>query len=126
MFKAFAISLFCLLLIDKVNAQPSITVVNSYNEGLKLKNAGKYKEALSVFKDAIEKNPDYTDALFEAGWISNELKEGSNAITYLQKAKQLKPSASVFFELGYAYQSSEIINEAIENYKKALEIYPKY
>ena len=115
MFKPFAISFFCLLFIEKVNAQPSITVVNSYNEGLKLKNAGKYKEALSVFKDAIEKNPDYTDALFEAGWISNELKECGNAITYLQKAKQLKPSASVFFELGYAYQSSEIINEAIES-----------
>ncbi len=126
MFKPFTLSLFCLLLLSKTNAQPSITVVNSYNEGLKLKNAEKYKEALSVFKDAIEKNPDYTDALYEAGWISNELKGCGNAITYLEKAKQLKPSATIFFELAYAYENSEMINEAVENYKKALELYPKY
>lgn len=126
MLKPFAFCVFCLLAIVKVNAQPSATVANSYNEGIKLKNAGKYKEALSMLKDALEKNPDYTDALYEAGWISNELRECSNAITYLQRAKQLKPSASIFFELAYAYENSEMSDEAIENYKKALELYPKY
>jgi len=79
-----------------------------------------------AFKDAIEKYPDYTDALYEAGWLSNELKEYDNAITYLQKAKQLKPSATIFFELGFACDNSGKKDEAIENYKKAIELYPKY
>src|SRR5690348_7383094 len=108
MFKPFALSIFCLFVIYQVNAQPSATVVNTYDEGIKLKNAGKYREALATLKDAIDKNPDYTDALYEAGWLSNELRECGNAITYLQKAKQLKPSASIFFELAYAYENSEM------------------
>lgn len=126
MTKPLIISLICLLFISKLNAQPSATVVNPYSEGVKLKNAGNYNEALTTFKDVLEKNPENADALFEAGWLSNELKEYDDAITYLQKAKQLKVTATVFFELGYAYENSGKKDEAIEMYKKALELYPKY
>ena len=126
MFKPLPLSFICLLIIGKVNAQSSNTAANSYDEGVKLKNAERYNEALVAFKDAIEKKPDYTDALYEAGWLSNELKEYGNAITYLQKAKQLNPSATIFFELAYACDNSGKKDEAKENYKKTLELYPKY
>jgi len=115
-----------LLFIGELNAQPSATVTNLYSEGVKLKNAGNYNEALTTFKEAIEKNPENADALYEAGWLSNELKEYDDAITYLQKAKQLKATATIFFELGYAYENSGKKSEATETYKKALELYPKY
>ena len=125
MTKPFIFFIF-LLFISELNAQPSATVTNLYSEGVKLKNAGNYNEALTTFKEAIEKNPENADALYEAGWLSNELKEYDDAITYLQKAKQLKATATVFFELGYAYENSGKKNEATETYKKALELYPKY
>jgi tetratricopeptide (TPR) repeat protein len=126
MTKPFIISLICLVCISKLNAQPSATVANLYSEGVKLKNAGSYDEALTTFKEAIEKNPENADALYEAGWLSNELKEYDDAVAYLQKAKQLKATATIFFELGYAYENSGKKNEATETYKKALELYPKY
>jgi tetratricopeptide (TPR) repeat protein len=113
-------------MLGQVNAQSLNSAENSYNEGIKLKNAEKYNEALLAFKDAIDKNPDYTDALYEAGWSSNELEEYGNAITFLQKAKLLKSSATIFFELAYAYDHTDRKDEAKENYKKALELYPKY
>src|SRR4030095_690414 len=126
MLKSLPFSLVCLFIIGKANTQPLSTATISYNKGIKLKNAEKYNEALIAFKDAIEKDPDYTDALYEAGWSSNQLKAYDNAIIFLQKAKQLKPSATIFFELAYAYDHSGRKDEAKENYKKALELYPKY
>jgi len=124
--KSLPFSLLYILIIGQVNAQSLSSAEISYNEGIKLKNAEKYNDALLAFKNAIEKNPDYTDALYEAGWSSNELKDYDNAITFLQKAKQLKASATIFFELAYAYDHSGRKDEAKENYKKALELYPKY
>jgi len=126
MSKPLPLYLFCLLLIGKISAQPSNSTASSYNEGIKLKKAEKYNEALIAFKDAIEKEPNYADALYEAGWLSNELKEYGDAINYLQKANQLKPSATIFFELAYAYNNYGKKDEAKENYRKALELYPKY
>jgi len=65
--------------------------------------------------------------LYELGWCYNELEEYKNAIIYLNKAKDYEPStAKIYFELGYAYDSDGNTEEAITNYKKALELYPEY
>lgn len=125
MAKPLSLYLFCLLATIKLIAQSSNTD-DLYNEGMKLKNAQNYTQALTVFKNLLEKNPDNTAALFEAGWLSNELKDYSNAIPFLQEAKQIKPSPTVFFELAYAYENTNKKDEAKENYRKAIELYPKY
>src|SRR5262245_24736300 len=125
MSKPIPFFLICLLAIGSANAQPS-GGENAYAEGIKLKNAEKYSEALTAFKGVLAKNPGNTDALYEAGWISNELKAYDNAITYLLEAKQLNSTPNIFFELGYAYENSGKKDEAKESYKKALELYPKH
>jgi len=125
MFKPLPIYFFCLLITGQVSAQ-SYNTDNTYSEGVKLKNEQRYSEALNAFKNAIDKNPDNPDALFEAGWLCNELKDYDNAINYLQEAKQLKPSPNIYFELGYAYENLGRKNEAKENYKISLELFPKY
>jgi tetratricopeptide (TPR) repeat protein len=118
---------FCVLLASiEICAQPSENIEELYSAGIKLKNSGKYTESLTAFREAIDKNPDDADALFEAGWTYNELKQYDSAIIYLQTAKQREPSASVFFELAYAYEKLDKKDEAKENYGKALELFPKY
>jgi|SRR5215831_17700022 len=126
MLKTLPLSIVGLLLICKLSAQPAGTVTNSYKEGVTLRNAQKYPQALIAFKEAIEKDPNNADALYDAGWVSNELKEYDNAVTFLQKAKQIKSSPTIFFELAFAYDNAGRKDEAKENYKKSLELYPKY
>ena len=126
MFKQFSICLLCALVTGKAISQDSNTEINSYYEGVKLRKAQKYDEALIALKDALAKKQNYTDALYEAAWVSDELKRYDDAITYLREATQLKPSPTNFFELAYAYDNSGRKDEAKENYKKALELYPKY
>jgi len=126
MFKQFSICLLCALVTGRSISQDSNTEINSYYEGVKLRKAQKYDEALIALKDALAKKQNYTDALYEAAWVSDELKRYDDAITYLREATQLKPSPTNFFELAYAYDNSGRKDEAKENYKKALELYPKY
>lgn len=125
MFKPLPVYFICLLIVGKASAQLSNTD-NAYDEGISLKNEQRYSEALTAFKDAIGKTPDNINALFEAGWLCNELKDYENAINYLQDAKQLKPSPSIYFELGYAYENTGRKDAAKEHYKMSLELYPKY
>lgn len=125
MVKPLPMYFICLLIIGKASAQNS-NIENAYDEGLRLKNEQRYSEALTAFKDAVDKTPDNIDALFEAGWLCNELKDYDNAVTYLLKAKQLKSSPNIYFELGYAYENTGKKDAAKEHYKMSLDLYPKY
>ena len=69
-------------------AQPSKSATDYYNEGKKLQEDKKYNEALSAFKSAIAKKASYKEALYEAGWCSNELEKYTDAVSFLQKAKR--------------------------------------
>lgn len=126
MVKPLTLYLYCLLLIGPVAAQSTVDPSDSYDQGVKFKSAQKYPQALTAFKDAVEKAPANTEALYEVGWVSNELKQFDDAVTYLQKAQAIKPTASVYFELAYAYENSGRKDEAKEYYRKVLELVPKY
>ena len=105
MFRQLLITAVSFLLININSAQTTKTAIQDYDEGIKLQDSKKYAEAMVAFKKAITKNPNYKEALYSAGWTSNELKKYSEALPYLQKAKSLWPNEpKVYLELGYAYE----------------------
>lgn len=117
----------CFLLLNSSIAQTTKTAKEYNTEGISLQDSEKYTEALAAFKKAIAKDPNYKEALYNAGWTSNELKKYSEALTYLQKAKALWPNeAKVYLELGYAYENTSKKTEAIESYNKCLQIDDEY
>jgi len=127
MFKNIFSLLIATVLVSAAIAQPAKTATEYYNDGVKLKEGEKYKEALVSFKNAGSKKPDYYEAWYEAGWCANELEQYTEAATYLEKAKKLSPSqAKIYFELAYAQDNSDKTDDAILNYKKVLELYPEY
>ncbi len=102
-------------------------VTTLYNEGLKLRQEKKYKEAVEKFSKATLANPSHFDSQYEMGWCLNELKSYSDAIIALRKARNLNAGmAKVHFELGYAFQQSSNPDSANKCYDRCLSINPKY
>lgn len=122
MFKSLTLSAMALLMCCVVNAQTK-TAEDYYAEGKDFKDNGKCEDALVDFKKAIALKPDYADALYAAGWCSNELEKYSDAVGYLEKAKEQWPHvAKVYLELGFAKQYTNQIDDAEKNYNKVLEL----
>ena len=108
-------------------AQITKDVQDLYDQGLKLKEERKVKEAFEKFRLALSINANYTEALYQAGWCQNELKNYNSAIDYLRKAREIwSVIPIVYFELGYAFEKSGNIDSAIKSYNRCLDLKPDY
>jgi len=98
-----------------------------YNEGLKLKEQKKIREAIEQFKDALALQPVYPAASYELGWCQNDLKDYTGAITSLRKARNgWSDIPKVYFELGYAFEKTIQYDSARVSYLKCIELNPGY
>lgn len=126
--------LFCLftgLLILKgpqaQTAGPAKSATDLYDEGIRLEGQKEYSRALESFKKAIAARSTYKEALFEAGWCSNELGQYNDAISYLTKARDMGfKEPKVYFELGYASQKLGKNTDARTNYDRCIELKKDY
>jgi len=85
------------------------------------------EKALIYFQKAVEKDPNYADAIFQIGYCYGQLKQYREAIESLKQAIRIKPDyAEAHFFLGLAYGSLGRHREAIESYKQAIRIKPDY
>lgn len=117
----------CIVSINFSYAQVTREAQAFYDQGLKLKEERKVTEALEKFRQAIAINAGYTDALYQAGWCQNDLKNYNSAIDYLRKAREVwSVIPKVYFELGYAFEKSNNIDSAIKCYNRCLDLKPDY
>ena len=120
------ITIFTVLLftVSILHAQTAETL---YNEGVKLKDEKKSKEALEKFKKAVQLKPDYAAAMYEIGWCSNDVKDYTGAMTALRKARIFWSSIpKVHFELGYAFDKLNMTDSAVVSYNECLHLKPDY
>ena len=102
-----------------INAQDAEAL---YNEGVQLKDAKKSAEALAKFRKAVELKPGYTAALYEMGWCQNDTKDYTGALSSLRKARLAWYTIpKVHFELGFAFEKTNLTDSAIESYNKGEE-----
>lgn len=98
-----------------------------YNDGVKLKNEKKIKEAIEKFKQAVSLKPNYTEACYEWGWCQNDLKDYEGAIVSLRKVRLTWGHIpKVHFELGYAFEKSNKTDSAINCYNRCLQLKSDY
>ncbi len=103
------------------------TAETYYNEGVKLKDERKPKEAIEKFKKALSLKPDYAAAHYEMGWCLNDSEDYISAIISLRKARTGWPQIpKVYFELGYAFQKTGKIDSANAMYDRCLQLKPDY
>jgi TolB-like protein/tetratricopeptide (TPR) repeat protein len=111
--------------------RPSVTAYERYAKGLEIQYTNP-KDALVNFKKALDIDPNYTDALREAGHTAgNTLNLFSEALGYLEKAERIfkgrnetKSSdyADLIMRIGIIYQSKDQQDRALEYYLNSQSI----
>lgn len=104
-------------------------LIQMFNEGVRLFQAGKTDEALALFRKIVDINPDDGEAWVYIGTLSLLKKDYAGAIVALEKglARPLPPSVAApgWVNLGYAYQVHQRDwDKAIAAYTKAIAIKP--
>ena len=90
---------------------------------------GRLDEAIDECKKAIEVDPDFGNPYNDIGAYLIELEKHDEAIPWLEKATKARrydPRHYPHYNLGRVYLIKGMIKKAIEEFQKALEIYPDY
>lgn len=101
-----------------------------FNLALAEENRLDYKEAMALYKQALEKNPAYIDAYFNLIEIYRQTDQNDEAIKYLEKIKEIRPdNEKAYTYLGHLYYAKRftkkrkyILDLAIKNFKKSIEL----
>ena len=115
-----------LLLLFPFVVSAQSTAKEWYNKGIELKKKHDYPEALTAFKNAINKKPGYKDSYYQAGWCSNELEKYEDAISFFEK---YNPSSNTdnknkYNELAYSYYKLQKSKESIDACSKVIALFP--
>ncbi len=101
---------------------PRALVAKEFDNGSKLFQEGKYKEAVVVFKAIIEKVPEYAEAHFNLALCYVRMNDMDNAIPSLEKSIELKPDLTTAYGiLGEAYMGRKEFDKAINVLSKGVE-----
>ena len=114
-------------------AQPSVEAKTQYNAGVDFYKIGKYEQAISSFRKAIELEPDYIDAYFNLGTILEFLQQDDAALTVFKQIivrnpedyEALYKAAKISLKLGEQDKAKSylsLIPMSSPMYKKGQEI----
>jgi tetratricopeptide (TPR) repeat protein len=102
---------------------PRALVGKEFDNGSKLFQEGKYKEAAEVFIAIIEKVPEYAEAHFNLALCYVRMNDMNNAIPSLEKSIELKPDLTTAYGiLGEAYLAGKEFDKAINVLSKGVEL----
>lgn len=90
---------------------------------------GKLDEAIIECKKAIEVDPEFGNPYNDIGAYLIKLEKYDEAIPWLERAIQAKryePRHYPHYNLGRVYLTKGMIKKALEEFQKALEVYPDY
>ena len=97
------------------------------NKGEEWYNAENWVMAVGEFTNAIQVNPNYSNAYWYRGLSYVNLGQYQTAINDYTKAIQLDPDeTALYFNRGFSYQELGQYQLAINDYTKALQIDPEY
>jgi len=95
------------------------------NLAVALSSKGKQKDARKIFERVLKDNPDMLEAEVGLGLIMFDRGNIDEAIEIFKEAsKKSESEAFIYADLGYAYEQKEMIDKAVSNWEKALQIDP--
>lgn len=116
-----ALLVFCSIIIFAQDKPNSL-----FNEGIELQKAGKYEDAASKFKEALQTEPDNAAANYQLAFSLVAAKKGGEAIPYAEKAIKTSSAytAAAYTLLGGVYDASGQAAKAIAVYNDGLKAFP--
>jgi tetratricopeptide (TPR) repeat protein len=95
--------------------------------GFELLKAKRYSEALSIFLKTTEKDPSFWVNWKNAGSCCLHMNDLDAALTYFKRAFAINPDEpSILLDIGIVFQLKNNFTEAIEAFRRAIEISPDY
>jgi len=101
-------------------------LVEKFQEGVRLSNAGEYQKALSVYTQIISADPSYAAAHLGLGIAYINLKKPEDALPPIRRASELNPrNRKAFFILARLYERAEQRTNAIRAWEHYLTLNPE-
>lgn len=96
-----------------------------YTLGYEARKVGNYKNAISYYSKAIEKNPKFFKAIFNRGFAFDKTGEYDKAISDYSKALEIEPkNAFVYYNRGISMDKLQRFDDAIYNFSMAITLDP--
>ncbi|MDZ4833576.1 MAG: tetratricopeptide repeat protein [Candidatus Melainabacteria bacterium] len=96
-----------------------------YNSAVKLHLAGKLEEAITEYREALNANPELSQAHCNLGLIFNQQHDYGKAITEFRKALAIEPKDAITYNgIGAALRAQKDMEGAIKNWSTAVSIDP--
>lgn len=106
---------------------PALLSADLYNRGLEQHRQGRFEEAVSYYRQALEIDcanvqilNDLGIALFSCGQLDEALSKLSAALEYAPG------TAATWLNVGVVYGAQNRLNEAVEAYSRAIDLCPDY
>ncbi len=101
-----------------------------FEKGVRLHDAGKYKEAIQSYNKILEIDKNNIVAYAEIAMSYTAMEDYKTAIKFCRKAIKAKPNsrrlANVYVQLGTCYDLLGNGKRAIKSYDKGLELFPNF
>lgn len=102
-------------------------MTSEHDDALDLVRENRFPEALFKIKRLLSNNRSDWNLLYLAGQCCRFMNDFSNSISYLKQAASINPKdPSIPLALGIAFQLDRRFPEAVEEFKKTIEIDPDY
>ena len=95
-------------------------------EGLRLLKAGKISEAIAKLEQALALDPDDARLHCYLGAAYNAVPDKLHAIHHFEECLRVEETPKAYYNLGLVYESVHRIDEAVRQYRMALELDPNY
>jgi protein O-GlcNAc transferase len=98
-----------------------------YDEAVKYHQAGRFSEAESMYRQILQRQPDYADALHYLGVLQGQHGQVEDALKSIRRAIELNPKQSLYpYNLGIVLTKVSRWEEALVAYKQAVDLRPKF
>jgi tetratricopeptide (TPR) repeat protein len=102
-------------------------IQNRFLAAVRAEESGEKKQAIALYEEILEIDPEYAAAYINLGTIHFHLRQFDCAEQFYRKATEVDPSyVLAFFDLGNVLDELERLDESIAAYRRAVALAPRY
>jgi Tfp pilus assembly protein PilF len=109
-----------------LTSDPGLLAQTYANLGAAYRALGEDTPAHESFMHALRLNPNLSNAWLGLGLLARKVGNTTEAVSDLSRSLELQPTAQGYFELGQTLSQSGRVPEALDSYRRALQLAPDF